>query len=1033
MSDATDRYTDMFLDEAGELIEELNHNLLTLERQGATTEVINEVFRTAHTLKSSAAFVGLDNLSELAHHMEDVLQEVKDNKIVVTTELINLLFDCLDKIKETVSRFGAGEKPTESFDHLLEQLGMYLSVSAIYDMNETPAAPVKAAPETKEKKGQAPPPPPPPSSPPSATPAVSEAVTAPRELILEPSEESSLFKEAHSPGMNTFLGYVTLEPATPMKNIRLLLLLQHLKSAGYVFKSFPTDLDLDGDKVYNSLVFIFVGNITLPELESMCHLDSVQSVSVEFREAKGARKRPRREDQEESFQLKTKNIKVSSEKIDYLLNSVGELVITNSSLQKIYEDLLEEFGEGGVLGGLKNKIDQAARIAKDLQSGIMKMRMIPIGTVFNRYTRPVRDLSLELNKEVELEFQGEDTELDKNIIDQLNDPMMHLLRNALDHGIEPIDERRAKGKPVRARLLLNAFQSGNNIYIEIRDDGRGLDPDAILAKAQERGLVSLDATLSEEEILQLVLQPGFSTAKKVTDLSGRGVGMNVVQQMVSNFKGTIQIQNDPGNGCSFILAFPMTLAIISSIIVLIGGEEYAFPLSDVVETIQIARKELTTLQGREIINLRGDILPVFHLSTLLGLESPKTADEFPIVISSSGNRKIGFIVDQMIGKKEIVIKNLEKNFRTVKGLVGACLMGDGSIVAVLDVVGLLEIAQGDTVRHRLKPNYESLENLKKFNEFVVNLLERSAERGTRKLRQFNRKEQEQEKEKGEESPAKQAVPVGVTAGEAVSTDVGSSDNGGSYDQEIISDMKVNIEQGSSPDMDDRLTSALMDFQTEKTERIARARDILVSEDHTATPAITDEEYNQLYAVINTGMINAGFVLSQLLGVKVEVSVPEFQGVEFNELKEYIPHDDVIAVTLDTTGEYNALLLLVFDEGTAYRAAGDLMGMPVDAWIKGKIPDEDVYSVLTELSNIVGSSILNALANKTGLTIYPSVPGYIHGQLDDLLAKLEEMRSQEGEMQVLYASTDFFREDMELLGRMFFLPSGKTLTKILARL
>ncbi|MCB1164564.1 MAG: chemotaxis protein CheA, partial [Leptospiraceae bacterium] len=688
-----DRYTELFLDEASEHIEDLNQNLLRLERDGYDTETINEIFRSAHTLKSSAAFVGLDSLSNLAHHMEDLFQNVKDNAINVTTDVVNLFFRCLDRIKAAVAVVADGGKPDDSFEDLIKELAAHVQTKASGSGGTTP----QPAQTQTESAG--------------AETSASQAGTAPREgdHFIDLGEEELLQLAEKAGKLPVFDGHVILDPEAPMRNMRLLLLLMNLRKIGVVYRTNPPESDLESG-VYegHTMDFLFYGDAKRETLLKVSQVDMVEEVYLNEKQMprRGGEKEMQQSRASQSIStdethIKTRNIKVSSEKIDYLLNSVGELVITNSGLQKIYEDLSEEFGESHSLGELKSKIDQAARIARDLQSGIMKTRMIPVGLAFHRFTRPVRDLALNLGKEVDLIFQGEDTELDKNIIDAINDPLLHLLRNALDHGIEMPEERLEKGKERTATLLLNAFQSGNNIYVEIKDDGRGLNRRAIAEKAVGLGLVDSTDSMSDEEVYNLIFQPGFSTAKEVTDLSGRGVGMNVVRKMVQEFKGSIQVQNNPGAGCSFILSFPLTLAIISAILVRIRGEEYAFPLSDVVETIRLTQSDITTLQGKDIINLRGEILPVFRLRELMGLPlDGQEEEEFPVVIASVAGRKVGYIVDGMAGKKEIVIKSLEQNYRSIRGLIGACLMGDGSIVMVLDVHGLLDLATRIASRRR---------------------------------------------------------------------------------------------------------------------------------------------------------------------------------------------------------------------------------------------------------------------------------------------------------------------------------------------
>ena len=1098
MSENFDRYTDLFLEEASEQIEELSQNLLNLEREGYDPEIINEIFRTAHTLKSSAAFVGLEDLSDLAHNMEDLLQEVKDEKIGVQTELVNLFFQCLDRIKVAVSQVAEGKMPDDTYSDLIESLGQYRTENSGKGGTPSKGSSTGSS-ETKESRAAAV------KSPESkgSEEASSGKAPAPARVttFLELKDEQELELAQQAGNKQVFDGVVVLDDEAPMRNMRFLLLVQNLKRAGTLYVSDPTEVELEElDTPVSVFRFIYFGDRSRDEIVRICQVDMVEEVSVdehplrtEKKEKKaGSLKAPvsgngrqKTEAASEETSVKTKNIKVSSEKIDYLLNSVGELVITNSGLLKIYEDLHEELGETGYLSELKSKIDQAARIARDLQSGIMKTRMIPVELVFHRFSRPVRDLSLELKKEVDLVFKGEDTELDKNIIDALNDPLLHLIRNSLDHGVETPAEREALGKPRRGTLLMNAYQSGNNIYLEIKDDGRGLSKDGIRKKAVERGLIPEDAILPDDEIYNLIFQPGFSTAQEVTDVSGRGVGMNVVKKMVQEFKGSVLIQTQQGQGTSFILSFPLTLAIISAILVRIRDEEYAFPLSDVVETIKVNRDDITTLQGKDIINLRGDILPVFHLQALMGLqvEESREREEFPVVIANVNNRKIGFIVEAMVGKQEIVIKSLEQNFRTVEGLIGATLMGDGSIVMVLDVQGLLEIAQRDEEPARLAESRgASISATLAYNEQTKKLLgsgRRTLQKGKKVLRVTREEEEEEEVEKERSLPAAAGTAGAATTGE-VSAAVGGNGNVRSGSSAAVLEKPPEVTAPAPPPVaeakvressptapapvepvspesgkekgpgdgsmggntfasaekhsdvslrsDDDVKEALNSFEDDRERRRQTARSVLgKSSEPEKKEEISEEEYSRLYSVINTGMINAGFVLSQLLGITVEVSVPDFKTVDYSELKDYLPEEPLIGVTLDTEGEFQAITLLAFDEKNGIKAAADLMGVSADTGGPG---EEDVQSVLSELTNIVGSSILNALANKTGLPITPTVPEYHRGASVDLLTELDR-HGITGH--IIYISADFYRDDMELLGRVFLLPSKPTLSHIVSRL
>ena len=1030
MSGNKERYTELFLDEAAEHIENLNTNLLLLEKDHSDPEIINEIFRSAHTLKSSAAFVGLDALSRLAHKMEDLFQKVREGSISVNTDLVNLLFASLDRIKQAVAVIQAGNMPDDSYSDLLAQIEQFQGA----DKPAASSGQLASKPEAER---------------PSASVTLDEQESvkeAPlRSIQLTGDQQTELARAAGKKPI--YHGYVSIDEDAPMKNMRFLLLLNKLARIGSVYLSEPSAKALEEGASVNHLLFIYYGDEKKENLFKTCQVDMVEEVHLTELEVNGDQQHPTAQmavDRKidvgmQDTHLKTRNIKVSSEKIDYLLNNVGELVITNSGLLKIYEDLLGEFGESTLLGELKSRIDQAGRIARDLQTGIMKTRMIPIGIVFQRFNRPIRDLALSLGKDVELHIEGEDTELDKNIIDALNDPLLHLIRNALDHGIESREERVRAGKDAIGHVTLKAYQSGNSIYVEIRDDGRGLNRQKILEKAIQQGLLTAGSSPSDDEIYSMIFLPGFSTATQVSNLSGRGVGMNVVRKMVGEFKGTVQIQNTPGQGSAFILTFPLTLAIISAILVRIKDEDYAFPLSDVVETIRITKSEITRLQGKSIINLRNEIVPVFRLGQLMGIPDGGEDEEFPVVIASVSDRKIGYIVDQMIGKKEIVIKSLEQNYRRVDGLIGACLMGDGSIVMVLDVHSLMEIAnRTHAVGEETRPELV-LNAIRHYNDRVKEL----AWSG-RKLR---RREQPPKNDVHPDSGSAALPEVRATSEPVREPVIGEGEQTVTYTPEpvkmpVIPETSAQRDEGSTvltrleqtPDLvsDEQVQKSIQSFQHEKEERMDQGLRIF-SPSATQAEDLDEADYNRLYSVINTGMINGGLVLSQLLGVTVEVTVPEFQTIHYGDLQTYLPDTDLIGVFLETEGDFYALLMLVFDEETGYNAAGELMGISVQDRNKRSMNIEDVQSVLSELTNIVGSSLLNEMANRTSLAITPTVPHFVHGKAADLLNYIDAKENPDRDSRFIYISTDFLREDTELLGRMFMLPNRPELMDLVKRI
>lgn len=1036
---AEERYLELFLEEANEQLEELGQSLIQLEKDSSDPETINGIFRNAHTLKSSAAFVGFDGLSRTAHHMEDLLQLIRAGQMSVTTPLVTLLFTCLDRMRAFVAGVAAGNSPEDDFADVIAALDQS-KASASAGRGPSPSSSSSAS----SSSGFSP------SLPP--VPFASEpAAQASGGFELSMGEQEAL--KAQAGAQRIYEGYVRVDSDAPMKALRFMLLVQNLKKAGTVFKCSPSEQDLDEGKAGAEFHFYFFGDISSPDLTKLCQIDMVEETRLSEKHTGGVREMKAQED----TAVKTRNIKVSSEKIDYLLNSVGELVITNSGLQKVYEDLQEAIKDPGLLSELKSRIDQAGRIARDLQSGIMKTRMIPVGLVFHRFTRPVRDLALELGKDVQFEFQGEETEMDKNIIDGLNEPLLHLVRNALDHGIESPENRQKSGKPPKGHLVMHAYQSGNNIYLEVRDDGKGLSKERILQKAKEAGLVRTEATLTDDEIYAFIFHPGFSTADQVTDMSGRGVGMNAVKKMVQEFKGSISVRNDPGKGVAFVLSFPLTLAIVSAILVQVGDEQYAFPLSDVTETMRLDRREITSLQGREVVHLRGDILPIFPLSRLMGSQHTSMEEELPVIIASVSGRKIAFLVDHMVGKKEIVIKSLEQNYRAVRGLIGACLMGDGSIVMVLDVHGLMELAQREMSADRSIAALDAIAAMENGAVLATRGYNQKVQAMTTRIRPLRRsraesesREKDREKELEEkakehemreqrareqdrEHEARRAASVSEARQPAESAPLASPSA-----PIIFSASKPPAEsaQQSSPSSFDDLDEIpeLVDIEHDSAPHIDHPdvkATYVEGNESSLRAAIRPEDFPKLNAIVNTGMMQAGLVLSQLLGSQVDVSVPEFQAIDFGRLKEFLPPEPLVGVFISSDTGFRSILLLVFDEETAYRAGADLMGLPQTE--TARVSAEDLQSVLSELTNIVGASILNEIANKTGVSIPPTVPGYVHGTTQQLVTLLTDRDAGVANRKLLYFSTDFYRDQMQLFGRIFFMPDENSLSEVIRKL
>ncbi len=697
-----DNYKQAFREEANELLSELETALLALEQNPSDPELIGRVFRAMHTIKGSGAMFGFDTVASFTHDVETVYDLIRNGKMAVTQAIIGLTLNACDEIKRLICE-ETGELPPET---------LALSQAFRQLIETCPSEPPKPRPGLFEI--------------PEAAPSI-VTTGGPREITYR-----IRFKPAHdlfSTGTN------------PM------LLLNELRELGKcsVFantEAIPFFEEMDPEKCYTSWdivlttdkdinairdVFIFV--------EDQCELaidviddGSIPAASAEYKklgeilvergvlepaELKEMLDRQPRigtllidsgkvcaehvqaalMEQEHIRDIRQKrqaaevcgSIRVPAEKLDEMVNMVGELVTVQSRLNQLSNRL-------GDLT-LIQVAEEFERLTSGLRESTMSIRMLPIGTTFNRFQRLVRDLSLELGKEIVLKTEGEETELDKTVIEKLNDPLVHLIRNSIDHGIEKPDVRRAKGKPEAGTVLLAAEHSGANVLIRISDDGAGLDAEAIRAKAIEKGLLATDASLSESEIYQLIFQPGFSTAKVVTNVSGRGVGMDVVKKGIESLQGTIDITSERDRGTTITLKLPLTMAIIDGLLVRIDDTHYIMPLAAIEECVELTRKDVEEAHGKHIASIRGEIVPYIYLRQLFEHDGNSPEIEQIVTARIDGGR-IGFVVDQVIGQHQTVIKSISRMYKHIEYVSGATILGDGSVALILDLPKLVRHAEG---------------------------------------------------------------------------------------------------------------------------------------------------------------------------------------------------------------------------------------------------------------------------------------------------------------------------------------------------
>jgi two-component system chemotaxis sensor kinase CheA len=1100
MAGVLGEYTEVFLEESEDQIEELNANLLKLEEDHTNKEIINDIFRAAHSLKSSAAFVGLFNLSDLAHKMENLLQKIREGSLEINLTLVNLLFESFDLIKGVIEAVSRGEKVETPFPEMISKLDEY-------EKNPNSSGSAVTTPSTSSTKS------------PSASPQTSS------NFVLESDSIQGLEKDLKSnPGWNIFHVRVKIKDDTPMKGLRFLLVLQSLKSNGNIYQQSPSEEELDNGTSSSILEFVMVSGSSKETITTSCNIDMVEDLLVEdlqlpsSQEKKTPQLHSNKEESEGNEPKQgdgkavVKSIKVSSDKLDSLMNNVGELVITNSGFQKIYEDLVSTFGEDSIFNELKLKIDQINRISKELQNGIMNIRMVPIGSVFNRFSRLVRDLALETGKKIHLELKGESTELDKKVIDAIGEPIIHLIRNSADHGIESPEDRERLGKPEVGYIELNAYQGGSNIMVEIKDDGRGLNKGKILEKAIKNGLVTKEESqsLSDNEIYNFIFSAGFSTADQITDISGRGVGMNVVNKLIEEFKGKILIQTREGQGTTFTLSFPQALAIIPSILVTMEEEVYAFPLSEVSETIKVSLDQITTLEGHEIINLRGEVLPIFRLNRIIGLSDRKNITEIPIIIVNYKTRKLGFTVDDLIGKHETVIKSLSKNYKNVPGLTGATITGDGTIILVLDIPGLVDLAmekdfdETKQVAMAEMPKVSLIRSLESndlpvmektgipTNLFNSTLHEIRSKDKARKHKEKKREESLQKskvrtngvytRETSPENEIEDEMPVVRQAKtqkqpvvkrrdqksrenlspipEDIHLDIVEEDT-----QEVVPDlfsetiqMKPGEEMGSNgfipekeeEDHEEKIEALEMDSESvalmdhiaekinidssdkEKAQEIIKSfidqknsRMTVQTSDEKIQEQITPHDLRKLEGIMNTGMMNSGVVLSQLVKKEIELFIPEIKVTDKDTIIKtaYYADDEFYSLRIRMNGDLKGSLLMLFSRDNAIEIMRELLHEEI---AEDGVLTDDQKSVLAEISNIVCAGVINSLSNKTHSQILPSVPEF---SVTTFQKALEQVKP--GDNEFLTMHTEFNHQGNNLIGILLFLPDFEQLLELIS--
>jgi len=630
-----------FLVEAFELIEQLDQNLVELEGNPDDLELLNSIFRVAHTIKGSSSFLNFDILTGLTHHMEDVLNKARHGDLKLTPEVMDVVLESIDLMKSLLHAIrDSGNDTSAGID--IADICRRLDIIS----NGEPAA---AAPVAVE----------------------------------EPAHES--FVPSFEEDDNT--DYSKLSDKEVEDEIERLLKMRK-------------EEDRKRKETSNAAK---AAAVPTPSFESL--KDSEEEVTPKAAEPVAAKRATadagaNAPAKKESASAMEQTIRVEVKRLDHLMNLIGELVLGKNRLLKIYDDVEERYEGEKFLEELNQVVSSISLVTTDLQIAVMKTRMLPIAKVFNKFPRMVRDLSRELGKQIELEISGEETELDKSIVEEIGDPLVHIIRNSCDHGIEDGATRRAQGKSEMGLIQLKAYNEGNHIVIEITDDGKGLDPDLLRAKAVEKGMITereADA-MTDKEAFALIFRPSLSTAKVVTNVSGRGVGMDVVKTNIEKLNGIIDVDSEVGQGTVIKLKIPLTLAIIQALLVGAQEEYYAIPLASVLETVRIPLDEIYTIEGKNVLRLRDEVLSLVRLSDIFGVKQVYEGGEHTyVVVIGLAESKLGVVVDTLVGQEEIVIKSLGDYLQGIEGIAGATIRGDGRVTLIVDVAALMNLAKGITV------------------------------------------------------------------------------------------------------------------------------------------------------------------------------------------------------------------------------------------------------------------------------------------------------------------------------------------------
>ena len=706
------QYLEIFIDETKEHLQSLNTQILNLEQDAENMDTINEIFRAAHSLKGMAGTMGYKRMQNLTHDMENVFSEVRNGNIKVKANMIDILFQCLDALEEYLDTIqSTADEGTNENEHLIAALNKILKGEDGADGDATPAKEAKKEEAKEEAKAEA------------AAPASGDNWTK----IKLGDSERSVIAEAQAQGKNVFGMTVFIQDSCILKAARAFLVFKAVEDLGEILVSEPSAQDIEDEKFEFDFSLIVITEHELDELikaaSAVSEIDHAVGAPVSLdaqaqegdepaeeaseEHAKEASEEPAEETKPAVVSPKTapaakqdakkpaagkpvvnRTVRVDIEKLDSLMNLVSELIIAKNSLVSITSNSESEVSSSTQFN---EQIEYLESVTTNLHESVMKVRMVPIESVLQKFPRMIRDLQKKLGKQMELYMTGEDTELDRTVVDEIGDPLMHLLRNSADHGLESAEVRKERGKPEVGSIHLDAYQDGNNVVIDVKDDGNGIDVEAVRDKAIERGIITPEQAenMSDKDIIDLLFLPSFSTAKKVTDVSGRGVGLDVVKSKIESLSGEVEVKSKLGVGSTWTIRLPLTLAIIQALMVIVGNEKYAISLGSIQTIENIHKSDIKLVQAKEVIHLRGTVIPLIRLDEVLDIPQESEKDDLIVCIVKKGDKLAGLVVSELIGQQEIVIKSLGKLINKCKFISGATILGDGEVALILDANALI--------------------------------------------------------------------------------------------------------------------------------------------------------------------------------------------------------------------------------------------------------------------------------------------------------------------------------------------------------